>query len=192
MILKKLFGNDFSIRKATSSVEDQKYALRFKALQLGLDVVEQDEILTPLYYTEQLHNLITQRQTASIYNHSEKLTDLPVGHLETELTRVMFHSYTLLRALSWSVQKGSSNAQLYANAVTGFVSDTLHNAPSLLKGKLFVKESDLEHKLRLANIIEEYVSLLVVLKEHLEKTKLDEKVRHDIGYYYDNFKLTDY
>lgn len=103
----------------------------------------------------------------------------------------MYHSYTLLRALSNLVQTGSSNAIMYANAVTWFITDTLHNAPYLLKGKLFKEESDIEHILRLSNMIREYVDLLELLREHLEDTKLDEKIRLEIWFYYNNFKLSD-
>lgn len=192
MIFKKLLGNKLSIRKTKPSLEDQKLELRFKAEQLGLDVVEQDEVLSALYFTEQLNKLITEQQTASTYKNNEDLTNLPLEYLEIELTRIMYHAFTLLRALSWSVKNGSLYTAMYANAVTGFISDTLHNAPSLLRGKLFAEDNDEAQKLRLANIILEYVSLLTVLKEHLEQTKLDGKIRHDIWYYYTKFHLTDY
>ncbi|PIJ98099.1 hypothetical protein [Lysinibacillus sphaericus] len=86
MLSKKLFGNKLSIRKTKPSIEDQKLELRFKAEQLGLDVVEQDEVLSALYFTEQLNKLITEQQAASTYKNNENLTKLPLEYLETELT----------------------------------------------------------------------------------------------------------
>ncbi|MFS0815408.1 hypothetical protein ABC382_00370 [Lysinibacillus sp. 1P01SD] len=184
MGLKKLFQGFF--KQKSSSLEKQKDELSFKASQLGFYVVEQDEFAKPLRCVEHLQKLISeQASTASTNGDNEKLTDLSLEQLQTKLKRIMSHSYTLLRRLSWSVNRGSTTALYYANTVTGFIADTLHNAPSMLDGRYFPNMSEAECKECLIKLIQEYLSVQAVLREHLNNnTELDEKVKHYMRAYY--------
>lgn len=183
MKLKKLLNGFF--RKKSSSLEDQKDELKFQASQLGFYVVKQDEFAKQIRCVEHLQKLLSEHYKASTDSNNEMLMDLSLEQLKTELKRIMFHSYTLLRRLSWTVSRGSSTSQHYANAVTGFIADTLHNAPSMLDGRYFPEMNEEEHKKCLINLIQEYISVQAVLYEHLIiNTDLDEEVKHSMRSYY--------
>lgn len=167
---------------------EDKLLLKVQAEELGYSLIETNKFITAPTYFKELDTMLQEKFHEAGECNRDTINEIPLNEITYELTLILAHSFTLLRALTVLASNESLQEQAYAVAVTNIVTDTIHNGPLHVIGKTHETFSELEHKMQVATIIHEDICLIDVLSKHLEKLPTS-RLQSDMYIYYDVYFL---